>query len=149
MEARSRSWIVRWGALAGMAAGAAFVIKVAYIFALDGGGNETVTGTLYLSGIALPLFAGAGIAAYAASGLAGRIGVYLACAFGTVFYISFLSDGVEALVDAVATVPAYVGEELPIALAGIVWLVIGYRVWSGSTRSDDRLARPMVAERQA
>jgi hypothetical protein len=46
-------------------------------------------------------------------------------------YITMLSDGVKGLINAVADVPAYVADEAPIALIGLVWLFVGYRLSAG------------------
>ena len=129
----SDSKFVRWAALAAMAAGIAFVVKVSYIYLFEGDIVDAVTGTLYILGFTLPLFASAGVAAKLASKLPARIGLYLLVLFTHVFFITMLSEGIEALVNVISDVPEYVVIEIPLALVGVAWLVVGYRMWSTAT----------------
>jgi hypothetical protein len=54
-----------------------------------------------------------------------------------------LSDGFEALIHAVADVPNYVAEEGGIAVIGLGWLVIGYKLLAGP--KEKRFTAPETA----
>ena len=128
------SRVVRAGAVAGVIAGAAMLIKVAHIFVLDGA-EQPIQGVLYLGGIVLTIAAAAGVG--------GRFGrrpltkalLGFGAFFVTLFFLTMLSDGVKAGIHAVADVPEYVATEIPVALVGLVWLVVGYRLWRASSTS--------------
>jgi hypothetical protein len=122
---------VRWGAIAALVAGAAFVLKVSYIFVTDGGASDAVTVPTYVAGYLLPLFAAVGIAAKYASRWFTRIGVWFGVAFVHAMCIMMVSDAVKAGINAVADVKPYVAEEGPIALIGLAWLLIGYKLLAG------------------
>lgn len=113
-----------WGALA---AGAAFVIKVAQIFATDGA-DHPIQGFLYVGGMLLGIVGAVGVGAYFGATTAKKIGFGLLAFFLFMFFIMFLSDGIESLTAAVTDVPGYVEEELPVAIIGLGWLFVGYRL---------------------
>jgi hypothetical protein len=130
---RSTSRLVRSSALAAIVAGALLVVKVAYIFAIDGAENAAQS-VLYLAGLALPLFAASGVAAHLARRTVSRIGAYLGIVLAHVMFVLMLSDGVKGLINAIADVPEYVATEIPVAVAGLAWIVVGYRLWTAATR---------------
>lgn len=124
---------MRIGAWAALAAGAAMVIKVAHIFATDGS-DLPIHGVLYLGAILLTIFGAAGVGARYGASRMGKVGIGFAAFFGSVFFLMMLSDGVKAAIHAVVEVPEHVATELPVALAGIVWLVLGYKLWTATGR---------------
>lgn len=121
------STAVRIGAWGALAAGAAFVVKVTHIFALDGA-EHPVHGVLYVAGIVLGVVGASGVGAYYGRSVTTRIG------FGVLAFVLFmlflltLSDGVGAVVDALFAGQAYVADEVPVALVGMAWLAVGYRL---------------------
>lgn len=128
MAARAEdSKAVQIGAWGALTAGAAFVIKVAQIFATDGA-DHPIQGILYVGGMLLAIVGAIGVGAYYGSTTAKKIGFGVLAFFLFMFFIMFLSDGMEALVAAVSDAPAYVEEELPIAVIGLAWLFVGYRL---------------------
>ena len=140
---RSESRLVRWGAIAAMVAGAALVLKVTVIFVTDGSVDDSITIPLYVGGYLIPLFAAAGIAAKYASRWFTRVGVWFGVFLLHAMYITMLSDGVKGLINAIADVPAYVANEAPVALIGLAWLVVGYKLFAGPT--EKRFTAPETA----
>ena len=140
---RPESRLVRWGAIAAMVAGAALVLKVTFIFVTDGNASDSITAALYIGGYLIPLFAAAGIAAKFASRWFTRVGVWFGVFLLHAMYITMLSDGVKGLINAVADVPTYVGDEGPVALIGLVWLVVGYKLFAGP--KEKRFTSPETA----
>lgn len=120
-----------------MAAGAAFLVKVAHIFATDGS-DHTIQGVLYLGGILLGIAGAVGVGARYGSTRLKKFGVGLAAFFGVMFFLTVLSDGVKALINSVADVPEYVATEIPVALLGAVWLVAGYKLWTSNEATGSR-----------
>ena len=118
---------VQIGAWAALAAGAALVIKVAQIFATDGA-DHPIQGFLYVGGMLLAIVGAVGVGAYFGSTTAKKVGFGLLAFFLFMLFIMFLSDGMSALVAAVTDGPTYVEDELPIAIIGLGWLVVGYRL---------------------
>jgi hypothetical protein len=123
--------LIRWGSLAAMLTGGVLIVKVAIVYATQGA-ESIAAASLYVAGMLLALLASAGVAAYVGRnrGRATRIGVYVLVVLGYVLFITTFSEGVEAAFIAVAGAPEYVAIEIPIALAGAVWLWFGYRIWT-------------------
>lgn len=134
MDTRKGSRLVRMGAWAALIAGAALVVKVAHIFAVDGS-EHVLQAILYLGGIALAIPAAIGVGASYGSTKPRKVGWGFLAFFGFVFFIMMLSDAVGAAIGAVYDAPAYVGDEVPIALAGLAWLAVGYRLLNKGDRS--------------
>lgn len=132
----SQSKVVRVGAWAALIAGAALLVKVAHIFAVDGASNP-IQPALYLGAVVLGIAGAAGVGALYGSTRAKKIAIGFAVFFGFIFFLMMLSDVVGALIEAVVDDPEYVAEEVPVALAGLAWLVVGYKL-RGSTRSSLR-----------
>jgi len=109
------------------------MIKVAHIFVVDGD-ESTIQAVLYLGGILLATVAAAGVGARYGSSRAKKIAFGFAAFLGFIFFLMILSDGVGAAVDAIADVPEYVADETPIALAGLAWFLVGYKLRTSSTR---------------
>lgn len=131
MAARAEgSKTVQVGAWGALAAGTAFVVKVAQIFATDGA-DHPIQGFLYVGGMLLGIVGAVGVGAYFGSTTATKVGFGLLAFFLFMFFIMFLSDGMSSLVAAVTDGPAYVEEELPIAFIGLGWLFVGYRLLKG------------------
>ena len=125
---------VRWGGLLGMVGGAAWILKVLYIVvALEPEEHDLVTTALYVAGFVLPLGAAVGVAAWVAgdSGVLKRTATYLAVVMLHVFTVTTLSEGIEALVDPLLSDSSHLVPEVPVALIGVIWFVLGYRMWSG------------------
>lgn len=116
------------GTVAALVTGIALLTKVALIVATNNGINESITGVLYIVGVALPLVAAVGIAA-GRSPWGKRVAVYVGVIFAHLFFITMLSDGVGALVE-VFTDEAYLADEIPVAVLGAVWLAVGLRMRS-------------------
>jgi hypothetical protein len=90
--------------------------------------------------LAIPAAAGVG-ARFGASRWS-KTGLGVGTFVGFLFFLMMLSDGVKAAIHAVVDVPEYVATELPVAMVGVVWLAIGYRLWVSAARrnSEERLA---------
>lgn len=131
------SRVVRIGAWAALAAGASLVVKVAHIFATDGS-DQTIHGVLYLGAILLGMLGAAGVGALYGSSRLKKVGLGFLTFFVFVFFLMMLSDGMKAAINAVADVPEYVATEIPVAVAGLFWLVIGYKLWATTERSRGR-----------
>lgn len=131
--AASQSRMVRIGGWAAVVAGAALLIKVAHIFVVDGE-ESLIQVVLYLGAILVAIVAAAGVGARYGSTRGKKISIGFAAFFGFIFFLTMLSDGIGAAIDALADVPEYVSDEAPIALAGIAWLVVGYKLRTGSVR---------------
>lgn len=131
---REGSRVVRIGAWAALAAGAALVVKVAHIFATDGA-ESTIQAILYLGGAALGILGAAGVGAGFGRTRSRKIAIGVVTFVGFAFFLTMLSDPVGAFLDAVVDAPAYVGDELPIALAGLGWLFVGYKLLNRSERT--------------
>lgn len=121
------------GAWCALVAGAAMLVKVAHIFATDGS-DQLLHGVLYLGAILVAIPAAAGVGAHYGSSRLKKFGLGFLTFFLFVFFLMMLSDGMKAAIHAVVDVPEYVATELPVALAGIVWLVVGYKIWSSTGR---------------
>jgi hypothetical protein len=128
------SKMVRIGAWAALITGAALVVKVAHIFATDGS-DSVLHPILYIGGIAIGILGAAGVGAAYGSSRLKKIGLGVGTFFLFMFFIMMLSDAVGAAVDAVVDAPAYVADEFPIALAGLAWLVTGYKLLNKTGRS--------------
>ena len=129
----SDSRMVRIGAWAALVAGAALMIKVAHIFVVDGD-ESTIQAVLYIGGILLAIVAAAGVGARYGSSRAKKVALGFAAFVGFIFFLMMLSDGVGAAISAVADVPEYVSDETPIALAGLAWVLVGYKLRASSIR---------------
>lgn len=106
--------------------GSALVLKVLVIVATGNGAPATVEAALYLLGVAVPLVT-AGAVALLRSGWLRRLGVGLGVAIAHLVYITMLSDGVGAAVE-LLTDEAYLVDEVPVALLGLAWLTVAYRL---------------------
>ena len=121
----------RLGTAASIAAGVALVAKVAVIAATSGTVRSIVTSTLYILGLTLPLIAAAGIASRR-NGRAAMIGSYVAVVLASLFFIMNVSDALEGVVE-IFTDKLYLIEELPLAVLGVIWLIVGLNM-----RAHDR-----------
>jgi hypothetical protein len=134
MATRSQgSKMVRIGAWAALAAGAALVVKVAHIYATDGA-DSTIQAVLYLGGAALGILGAAGVGAGYGTTRPRKIALGVLTFFGFAFFLTMLSDSIGSLVESVVDGPAYVADEFPIALAGLGWLFAGYKLLNRSDR---------------
>lgn len=125
------SRIRQLGTAAALVAGVALLTKVLLIVATANTISPTPMAMLYLIGVLAPLVAAAGISA-GRDGLPKRLGVYLAVVVSHLLFIVALSDGLGTLV-AVFTDEAHLSDEIPIAVLGLIWLMVGFRM-----RDDDR-----------
>lgn len=116
----------RVAAIAAIGSGVVFGVKVALILATANTISETATGSLYLAGLVLGVVAAGAYATSRDTGRLRKVGLFLLLAFGFLAYITMLSDGVGALV-APFSDAAYVQDEVPIAVIGLVWLAAGIR----------------------
>jgi hypothetical protein len=137
LAARTRSVtsVVRWGGLIAMLGGGAWIVKVAYIvLALDPNESDAVTTILYIAGFLLPVAAAVGVAAWlgAERGAAARVGIFIAVVLVHVFTVTTLSEGVEAVVDPLLTDSRHLVPEVPVALIGLIWFVLGRTMWTRS-----------------
>lgn len=134
MDAASRdSRLVQIGGWAALICGAALLVKVANIFLVEGA-NNPIQPALYLGAIAVATVAAAGVGARYGSSKAKKVAIGVATFVGFVFFLMMLSDAIGGLIDGVADVPAYVPDEAPIALAGIAWLIVGYKLRASTDR---------------
>lgn len=134
------SRVVQWGGIAGMLGGAAYVAKVAVIFAIDP--NSPVIGPLYFMGALIPLFAAPGVAAKYASKLPTRIGLGVGVGVLHLMFIMGLSEGIEIAVVALTDLGPIYAQEIPLALLGFAWLIVGYRLWLAPTSRRMTLPQP-------
>jgi hypothetical protein len=107
-------------------AGTLLLLKVALIIATGNTLPAAIEGGLYLLGVFLPLAAAPGLAALIlpdASKLA-RIGLAIAIVIAHLFFIMALSDGLGVLVENF-TDTKYLIDEVPVAVAGLAWVLIG------------------------
>jgi hypothetical protein len=111
---------------AAFVAGIALLTKVGLIVATANTISPTPMAVLYLLGVLAPLVAAAGISA-GRDGLPKQIGIYLAVVVSHLLFIVALSEGLEALVT-VFTDEVYLGEEIPLAVLGLIWLLVGARM---------------------
>ena len=120
-----------------MIGGAAWIVKVLYIIvALEPEEHDLVTTVLYLAGFLIPLGAAVGLAAWLGRrrGLLAKMAIYVTVVLLHVFTITFFSEGIEALADPMLTEAPHLVPEVPVALIGVVWFVLGYRMWSLAAR---------------
>ncbi len=122
----SRPAAVRIGAVAALVGGGLLLTKVALIIASGNRLPGALAGGLYLAGVVLPLVAAAGVAAALkpGAGKPAKIGLGVLVAVAHLFYLMILSDGVGALVQSF-TATKYLVDEVPIAVAGLAWVLIG------------------------
>ena len=123
--------MVRIGAWAALIAGAALVVKVAHIFAADGA-ESTIQSVLYLGGAVLAILGAAGVGAHYGSTRPRKVALGIGAFFLFAFFLTMLSDGVGSVIETVVDDPAYVADEIPIALAGLGWLAVGYKLLNKS-----------------
>jgi hypothetical protein len=144
-SAKSVSPLIRWGSLAAMLTGGLLLVKVAVAYATYPA-ESLLIASLYITGMLLPLFAAAGVAAHVGrnKGRAARFGIYLLIVVGFIMYITTLSEAVEAAFLAVTGSPEYIAIEIPIALAGVAWLFAGHRIWT-KTEEGRRATAPKIA----
>ena len=137
--------LVKWGSMAAMLTGGVLIVKVAVAYATHPA-ESLLIASLYMTGMLLPLLAAAGVAAYVGRnrGLAARVGIYVAIVLGYIMFITTLSEGVEAAFRTVTGAPEYVAIEIPVALAGAIWLFAGYRIWT-RTEEGRRATSPGIA----
>lgn len=133
--ARRDSKMVQAGAWGALAAGAALVIKVAQIFATDGA-DHPIQAVLYIGGILLGILGAAGVGSYYGSTTPKKVGLGVGTFLLFLVFMMGLSDGIGSLVAAVTDGPAYVADEVPIALVGLAWLFVGYRLMKGSDTTN-------------
>jgi hypothetical protein len=107
-------------------AGSLLLIKVGLIIATGNTLPGALEGGLYLGGVLLPLAAAPGLAAAILPGASrlARIGLTIAIGVAHLFFIMALSDGIGALVENV-TDTKYLVDEVPVAVAGLAWVLIG------------------------
>ena len=114
----------RVGMFAAIGAGVALLAKVALIVATANRVNAVIPGVLFAIGMLLPLVAAVGVASYVGGGWLRRIGAFLAVLFVHAMYIMTFSDAIGALVEQF-TAEAYLTDEVPVAVAGLLWLIVG------------------------
>lgn len=120
------------GTAAAFVGGVALLTKVLLVVATAGTISATPTAVLYLVGVLAPLVAAAGISA-GRGGLPKRIAIYLAVVVSHLLFILTLSEGLEALV-AVFTDELYLSEEIPLAVLGLIWVMVGVRMRAADRR---------------
>lgn len=120
----------RVAAIAAIAAGVAFIVKVALILVTANEVSATPMVVLYLGAIVLGLVAAGAYAASRDTTRPWKVGTFLLIAFAFLMYIVGLSDGVGELVASFSD-EAYVQDEVPVAVIGLVWLAVGIN-WARS-----------------
>lgn len=106
--------------------GIALVVKVVLILATGNAAPAAATGVLYVIGVFTPVVVAIDLARRRAS-LGAKIAVGVGIVFAQLFYVTMLSDSVEALV-APFTDTAYVLDEVPIMVLGVIWLIVGLKL---------------------
>lgn len=120
---RSTHRIRQVGTAAAIAAGVLLLLKATLIMVTSDTISSTAMGGLFAAGLVLTLVAAAGIAVMQ-HGWVRQTATYLGVVLATLFYVTMLSDGVGAAVE-VFTSEAYITDEAPIALLGVIWLGVG------------------------
>jgi drug/metabolite transporter (DMT)-like permease len=119
-----------WVPYAAVAAGAVLLLKAVLIFGAQGDDFGAVTGVLYLAGLLLALAAAIGF------GLQQRRGrrtlVAVAGVVALVAWVIGVGDLTAPAFESVFGDEAYVGDEGPIGLLGVVLLALGARGRLGS-----------------
>lgn len=135
---RRHTWVPYVAALAG----ATLLVKGTLASVQDDGTNDTAMAVMYLGGIALGLAAavGAGLRRGGWSGAA--LGAGLAALL--VGWITGLGESLEPVVGAVTDDRA-VQEEVPIAAAGLVVLLLAWLAWSRDSREVQPVSAPRAA----
>ena len=114
----------RWVPYVAVAAGAAYVLKVAVIWGSDDTASETLTGVLYIGGLLLGIAAGIG------AGLRQRRGrravVAVALPVLLVAWVMGLGDTLKPVFEAFSDAE-HVAVEGPLLLLGLVLLGLGAR----------------------
>lgn len=135
---RRHTWVPYVAALAG----ATLLVKGTLAAVQDDGTNDTAMAVMYLGGIALGLAAavGAGLrrGGWSGAALGGGLAVLL------VGWIMGLGESLEAVVGALSDDRA-VQEETPIAVAGLVVLVLAWRAWTRDSSEDEPVSAPRAA----
>ena len=121
----------RIGTAAAIVGGVALIAKVALAAVTAGAAPSAAFSVLYLVGTTLPLVAAAGIAS-ARRRRSTMIATYAAVVFAHLFYIMTLSEAVEGVVG-LFTDKLYLTEEIPLAVLGLIWLIVGLNM-----RAHDR-----------
>lgn len=126
-DADRRPTSIRIATVAALAGGVFLLVKVALIIATANNVPDALEGGLYLAGVLVPLFATAGIAVAVAprAGKLAKVGLGVLVALVHAFYITMLSDSVGALVQQF-TDEAYLTDEVPVAVLGLVWVLVGW-----------------------
>ena len=112
--------------VAAFVTGIALVVKVVLILATSNAAPGAATGALYVIGVFTPVVVAVDVARRRAS-LGAKFAVGVGIVFAHLFYVTMLSDAVEALV-APFTTTAYVLDEVPIMVLGVVWLIVGVKL---------------------
>lgn len=138
-NARALPGYIRVAPPIAIVAGTLLLLKVALIIATGNTLPGALEGGLYLAGVFLPLVAAPGLATVMlpdASRLA-RIGLAITIVIAHLFVIMALSDGLGALVENF-TDTEYLVDEVPVAVAGLAWVLIGTTLLNRSRRNPRR-----------
>jgi hypothetical protein len=117
---------MRVATVAAFVTGIALVVKVVLILATSNAAPAAATGALYAIGVFTPVVVAIDVARRRAS-LGAKIAVGVGIVVAHLVYVTMLSDAVEALV-APFTSTAYVLDEVPIMVLGVIWLMVGVKL---------------------
>lgn len=121
-----------WVPTAGALAGAALTAKAALIIGSSGSISEGPMAVLYLAGLAVGLVAAIGLGLRRGK-VWQRIAVAVVASLLLVFWILGLGEVLNPVAELFSN-EAYVGDELPVGVAGVVMLAAAYVGY----RSDER-----------
>ena len=113
-----------WVPYAAVAAGAAYVLKVALIWGSDDTANDTVIGILYFAGLLLGIAAGIGAGLRQRRGRRALVGTVLSVLL--VVWVMGLGDVLKPVFAAFSDA-GHVAEEGPLLVLGLVLLALGAR----------------------
>lgn len=137
-RAPRHTWVPAVGALAGLA----LTVKAALIFATANTVGEAPAAALYLGGLALGLAAAVGLGLRRHKRV-WRVVVSLLAALLLVWWIVGLGEILNPVARLVSSA-AYVGDELPIGVAGVALLLmsfVGYRADLARRAASDSFAQ--------
>ena len=128
----------RWVPYVAVAAGAAYVLKVALIWGSDDTFNENALGVLYLGGLLLGIAAGIGAGLRQRRGRRALVGIALPVLL--VSWVMGLGDLLKPVFELFSDAE-HVAVEGPLLVLGVVLLALGARAGASDRSDRDRANR--------